>query len=69
MPMSVSDIAAGKCYATKGKEFYTVVSINGGVVTYQSWKNGDAKLSLRTNTAIKAFAQAVTKEIPCAGRP
>jgi hypothetical protein len=69
MPMSVGDIASGKCYATKGKEFYTVLSINGGIVTYQSWKSGDTKLSLRTNAGVKAFAEAVIKEIPCINKP
>lgn len=69
MPMAATDIVSGKCYATKGKEFYTVLSINGGIVTYQSWKTGDTKLSLRTNAGVKAFADAVTKEVPCTNKP
>lgn len=65
MAMNANDIAPGKCYATKGGEKYTVVAINRGIVTFQSWTTDASKLSLRTNAGVKAFADAVLKEIPC----
>ncbi|HUZ92238.1 MAG TPA: hypothetical protein VMU78_10105 [Methylocella sp.] len=50
---------------TGSKEKYTVIDINRGIVTYKSWAIDAKKLSLRTNTGIKAFAAAVVKEIIC----
>lgn len=65
MALNATDIQPGKCYATGGKEKYKVLHINRGIVTYQSW-TGDGKLNpLRTNAGVKAFAEAVTKEIAC----
>ena len=63
MAINANDIAPGKCYATKGSEKYTVVAINRGIVTFQSWTTDANKLSLRTNAGVKAFADAVLKEI------
>ncbi|MGB8365691.1 MAG: hypothetical protein ACLQUZ_15015 [Rhizomicrobium sp.] len=65
MPMNESDILAGKCYRTKGPEKYSVLAINRGIVTYQSWTSDAKKWSLRINTGVKAFAEAVVKEISC----
>jgi len=65
MAMNANDIQPGKCYVTGGPEKYTVVAIERGIVTCQSWTTDAKKLSLRTNTGVKAFAQAVLKEIPC----
>ena len=64
MAMNANDIAPGKCYATKGGEKYSVVAINRGIVTFQSWTTDASKLSLRTNAGV-TFADAVLKEIPC----
>jgi hypothetical protein len=65
MPMDIADILPGKCYITASKEKYSVVDINRGIVTYQSWTTDAKKLSLRTNTGVKAFAAAVVKQIAC----
>ncbi len=65
MPMDVSAILAGQCYVSASKEKYTVIDINRGIVTFKSWTTDPKKLSLRTNTGIKAFAAAVVKQIAC----
>jgi hypothetical protein len=72
MAMKEEDIQPGKCYRTKGGELnsekYTVVSITRNIVTYQSWTTDPNRLSLRTNTGLKAFAEVLFKEIPCPTR-
>lgn len=70
MPLPVEDIKEGHCYATKGKqekrECYFVKMIMRGVVTYHSWSGNDQQMSvLRSNVAIRVFAETVSKEIPC----
>lgn len=65
MPVDVSAIRAGKCYVTARKEKYSVLAIDCGIVTYQSWTTDPGKLPLRINTGVKAFAQGVVKEIAC----
>jgi hypothetical protein len=60
MPLNEEAIQPGKCYKTKGPENYRVLSITRGIVTYQTLTS-----PLRINTGIKAFADAVYKEIPC----
>ena len=67
MPMPETEIEAGKCYAA-GVEKYKVLFINRGIVTYQSWTTDPNRLSLRTNTGLKAFAEVLLKEIPCPNR-
>jgi hypothetical protein len=72
MPIKEEDVQAGKCYRTKGgetnSEKYTVLSITRGIVTYQSWTTDPNRLSLRTNTGLKALAEVIFKEIPCPNR-
>ena len=72
MPMKEEDIQPGKCYRTKGgeknSEKYTVLSITRGIVTFQSWTTDPNRMSLRTNAGLKAFADAIFKEIPCPTR-
>jgi hypothetical protein len=72
MPMKEESVHPGKCYRTKGgetnSEKYTVISITRGIVTYQSWTTDPNRLSLRTNTGLKAFAEVLFKEIPCPNR-
>jgi hypothetical protein len=63
MPLKEEAIQVGKCYKTKIQESYRVVSITRGIVTYQTLTS-----PLRINTGIKAFADAVYKEIPCPGQ-
>ena len=69
MPMNEESVLPGKCYRTKGGELnsekYTVINITRGIVTYQSWTTDPNRLSLRTNTGLKAFAEVLFKEIPC----
>ncbi len=60
MPLKEDAIQPGKCYKTKVAESYRVISITRGIVTYQTLTS-----PLRINTGIKAFADAVYKEIPC----
>ena len=72
MPMKEESVLPGKCYRTKGgetnSEKYTVISITRGIVTYQSWTSDPNRLSLRTKTGLKAFAEVLFKEIPCPNR-
>jgi len=63
MPLQEDAIQVGKCYKTKIKESYKVLSITRGIVTYQTLTS-----PLRINTGLKAFADAVYKEIPCPGQ-
>ena len=65
MPMDISAIVAGQCYVTASREKYAVLDINRGIVTYKSWTTDPKKLSLRTNTGVKAFAEAVVRQIAC----
>jgi len=65
MPMAESDIQPGKCYATGGRENYKVLHINRGIVSYQTWMKGEKIQPLRINAGVKAFAEAVVKEIAC----
>jgi hypothetical protein len=65
MAMDVSAIAAGQCYVAANREKYTVIGIDRGIVTFKSWTTDPKKLSLRTNTGIKAFADAVVRQIAC----
>lgn len=65
MPLTESDIQPGKCYATRGAERYRVLGVNRGIVTYQSWTVGRKISPLRINAGVKAFAEAVRKEIIC----
>ena len=58
--MKEDAIQAGKCYKTKAAESYRVIAITRGIVTYQTLTS-----PLRINTGVKAFADAVYKEIPC----
>lgn len=60
MPLKEEDIQVGKCYKTKISESYRVIAITRGIVTYQTLTS-----PLRINTGVKAFADAVYKEIPC----
>jgi len=60
MPLKEEDIQVGKCYKTKIQESYKVLSITRGIVTYQTLTS-----PLRINTGVKAFADAVYKEIRC----
>lgn len=62
MPLSEDAIQPGKCYRTRTKESYKVLSITRGIVTYQTLTS-----PLRINTGVKSFADAVYKEIPCPG--
>jgi hypothetical protein len=72
MPIKEEDIQVGKCYRTRGgekdSEKYTVLNITRGTVTYQSWTTDPNRLSLRTNTGIKALAEVIFTEIPCPTR-
>jgi len=72
MPIKEEAIQVGKCYRTRGgekdSEKYTVLNITRGIVTYQSWTTDPNRLSLRTNTGIKALAEVIFKEIPCPTR-
>ncbi|HTV33661.1 MAG TPA: hypothetical protein VME69_11260 [Methylocella sp.] len=72
MPIKEEDIQIGKCYRTRGgekeSEKYTIINITRGIVTYQSWTTDPNRLSLRTNTGIKALAEVIFKEIPCPNR-
>jgi len=72
MPIKEEDIQVGKCYRSRGGELnsekYTIVNIVRGIVTYQSWTTDPYRLSLRTNTGIKALAEVIFKEIPCPDR-
>jgi hypothetical protein len=63
--MDVSAIVAGRCYVDGNREKYSVIDINRGIVTYKSWTTDPTKLSLRTNAGVKAFANAVVKQIAC----
>jgi len=65
MPMNQTDILPGKCYVTKDREKHAVLDINRGIVTYQSWTTDPKKKSLRINAGVKAFAEAMVKEIAC----
>jgi len=65
MAMDVSAIHAGRCYVDAKREKYTVIDINRGIVTYKTWTTDPKQLSLRTNTGIKAFAEAVVRQIAC----
>jgi hypothetical protein len=65
MALDPNDIQPGKCYATAGSERYKVLHINRGIVTYQSWVGSGRLDPLRTNAGVKAFAEAVTREIAC----
>ncbi|WP_257170084.1 hypothetical protein [Bradyrhizobium sp. SRS-191] len=60
MPLTEEAIQVGKCYKTRIAESYKVLSITRGIVTYQTLTS-----PLRINTGIKAFADAVYKEIRC----
>ncbi len=60
MPLKDEAIQAGKCYKTRVSETYRVLSITRGIVTYQTLTS-----PLRINVGIKAFADAVYKEISC----
>jgi hypothetical protein len=60
MPLSEEQIEPGKCYKTKAKENYRVLSIERGIVTYQTFDS-----PLRINVGVKAFADAVYKVIAC----
>jgi len=64
MPMNEDAIEAGKCYSA-GHENYRVVSITRKIVTFQTWLKGGKLNLLRMNCGLKAFAEAVRKEIPC----
>jgi hypothetical protein len=64
MPMAETDIEAGKCYSAGGEK-YKVLFINRGIVTYQSWRDGQKMSPLRVNVGVKAFAAAVKKAIAC----
>ena len=68
MPMCEEAIEAGKCYAA-GPEIYKVVSITRKIVTYQAWPKGVKFSPLRINCGLKAFAEAVKKEIACPETP
>ena len=72
MPMKEEDIQIRKCYRSKGgepnSEKYTIINIVRGIVTYQSWTTDPYRLSLRTNTGLKALAEVIFKEIPCPDR-
>ena len=48
-----------------GLENYRVVSITRRIVTFQTWPKGGKLHLLRMNCGLKAFAEAVRKEIPC----
>jgi hypothetical protein len=63
MPLKEEAIQVGKCYKTKVSESYKVIAITRGIVTYQTLTS-----PLRINTGIKAFADAVYKEIACPGQ-
>jgi hypothetical protein len=62
MPLKEDVIQPGKCYKTKAAESYKVIAITRGVVTYQTLTS-----PLRINCGVKAFADAVYKEIRCPG--
>jgi hypothetical protein len=62
--MNIEDIAAGKCYSA-GHERYKVLAITRNIVTYQAWVKGGKLNVLRINCGVKAFAEAVKKEIAC----
>ncbi len=64
MPMSEEAIEPGKCYAA-GAENYKVIAITRKIVTYQAWPKGGKFSPLRINCGLKAFAEAVKKEIAC----
>lgn len=64
MPMPETAIEAGKCYSAGGIN-YKVLFINRGIVSFQSWSKGGKLSILRENCGIKAFAEAVKKEIAC----
>jgi hypothetical protein len=64
MPMNEDQIEAGKCYSA-GPEHYRVVSITRKIVTYQVWPKGGKFSPLRITCGLKAFAEAVRREIPC----
>jgi hypothetical protein len=63
MPLQENVIQPGKCYKTKAAENYRVIAVTRGIVTYQTLRS-----PLRINCGIKAFADAVYKEIPCPGQ-
>jgi hypothetical protein len=63
MPLKEEAIQPGKCYRTRGDENYRVISITRGIVTYQTLTS-----PLRINCGVKAFADAVYKEMPCPGQ-
>jgi hypothetical protein len=63
--MDVSAILAGQCYVDAAREKYSVIAINRGIVTYRSWTSDPKQLSLRTNAGVKAFANAVVRQIAC----
>jgi hypothetical protein len=60
MPLKEEEIEAGKCYETRVKESYRVLSFERGIATYRTFDS-----PLRINTGIKAFAEAVYEAIPC----
>jgi hypothetical protein len=60
MPLTEEQIEPGKCYKTKAKESYKVISINRGIVTYVTFDS-----PLRINVGVKEFANAVYKVIAC----
>jgi hypothetical protein len=64
MPMNEEAIEAGKCYSS-GHDHYRVVAITRKIVTFQTWPKGGKFGPLRINCGLKAFADAVRKEIPC----
>jgi hypothetical protein len=64
MPMNEDAIEVGKCYSA-GPEFYRVVSITRQIVTFQAGPKKGKLNPLRINCGLKAFAEAVRKEIPC----
>lgn len=65
MPLNAEAIQPGKCYATAGKDRYKVLHINRGIVTFVIWTGAQKPSPLRNNAGVKAFAEAVTKEIAC----
>jgi hypothetical protein len=68
MPMSEELIEVGKCYSA-GAEHYKVIAINRKIVTYQAAPKGGKLHPLRINCGLKAFAEAVRKEIACPAGP